>query len=166
MAVARRASARDAPMLFKTQAEWAAWLAVHGAASRGVWLRIAKRGSGRTSVSHPQALDVALSHGWIDGQKKGESEDTWLQRFTPRTRKSIWSKVNRENALRLIREGRMHTAGLAEVERAKRDGRWAAAYDSWSTATVPPDLQAALDANKRAKAFFATLGSRNRYAVL
>src|ERR1700730_8139548 len=156
----------DGPMHFASQAEWAAWLSAHGASSTGVWLRHAKQGAGQRSVSYAEALDVALCYGWIDGQKKSESEHYWLQRFTPRSARSIWSKINREKALKLIQEGRMEAAGLAEIERAKSDGRWKAAYDSSSTAAVPPDLQAALDANKRAKAFFANLDGRNRYAVL
>jgi uncharacterized protein YdeI (YjbR/CyaY-like superfamily) len=156
----------DAPMPFASQGEWAAWLAAHCASSTGVWLRLAKRGSDQRSVTYAEALDVALCYGWIDGQKKGDSEHHWLQRFTPRSAKSLWSKINREKALKLIQEGRMEPAGFEEIERAKSDGRWKAAYDSASTAAVPPDLQAALDANKRAKAFFANLDARNRYAVL
>jgi uncharacterized protein YdeI (YjbR/CyaY-like superfamily) len=166
MALASKTSVRDTPMRFESQADWAEWLAVHCATSSGVWLRLAKRGADQRSVSYTEALEVALCYGWIDGQKKGESEDHWLQRFTPRSAKSIWSKINRQKALKLIQEGRMETAGLEEVERAKSDGRWEAAYDSSSTAAVPPDLQAALDANKRAKSFFATLDAGNRYAVL
>jgi uncharacterized protein YdeI (YjbR/CyaY-like superfamily) len=160
------AIASDAPMLFESQAAWAAWLAAQCANSTGVWLRLAKQASGKRSVSYAEALDVALCYGWIDGQKKGDGEQHWLQRFTPRSAKSLWSKINREKALNLIQEGRMEAAGFAEIERAKSDGRWKAAYDSSSTAAVPSDLQAALDANKRAKAFFAKLDARNRYAVL
>lgn len=159
-------TSRDTPMRFESAAEWAEWLATHCASSTGVWLRLAKRGAGQLSVSYAEALEVALCYGWIDGQKKGDSEHYWLQRFTPRSAKSLWSKINREKALKLIQEGRMQTAGLKEIERAKSDGRWEAAYDSSSVATVPSDLQAALDANKRAKSFFATLDARNRYAVL
>lgn len=117
-------------------------------------------------MTYAEALDVALCNGWIDSQKKGYDDASWLQKFTPRGAKSIWSKVNREKALALIESGRMKPAGLAAVESAQRDGRWDAAYDSSSTATVPDDLQAALDGNSRAKAFFATLNSANRYAVL
>jgi len=166
MAIAGKNSVRDTPMRFESQAEWAEWLATHCATSTGVWLRLAKQGADQRSVSYAEALEVALCYGWIDGQKKGDSEHHWLQRFTPRAARSLWSKINREKASKLIQEGRMETAGLEEIERARSDGRWEAAYDSSSAATVPSDLQAALDANKRAKSFFATLDARNRYAVL
>lgn len=127
---------------------------------------MAKKDSGITSVNHAEALEVALCYGWIDGQRKAEDDKYFLQRFTPRTPRSTWSKINRDKALKLIEEGRMQPAGLAEVDRARADGRWDAAYDAQSVATVPPDLQAALDANPKAAAFFAKLDSRNRYAVL
>jgi uncharacterized protein YdeI (YjbR/CyaY-like superfamily) len=153
-------------MRFESQAEWADWLATHCGTSTGVWLRLAKQGADRRSVSYAEALEVALCYGWIDGQKKSDSEHYWLQRFTPRSARSLWSKINREKALKLIQEGRMETRGLQEIERAKSDGRWEAAYDSSSVATAPSDLLAALDANKRAKSFFATLDARNRYAIL
>jgi uncharacterized protein YdeI (YjbR/CyaY-like superfamily) len=166
MAIANKASVGDAPQRFASQAEWAEWLATYGARSTGVWLRLAKQGADQPSVSYAEALGVALCYGWIDGQKKTDSEQHWLQRFTPRSAKSLWSKINREKALKLIQEGRMEMAGLAEIERAKSDGRWEAAYDSSSSATVPSDLQAALDVNQRANAFFATLDARNRYAIL
>jgi uncharacterized protein YdeI (YjbR/CyaY-like superfamily) len=166
MAIPSKASARDVPMRFESAAEWADWLATHCAGSTGVWMQLAKKGADQRSVSYAEALDVALCYGWIDGQKKRDSEVHWLQRFTPRSAKSLWSKINREKALKLIQEGRMEMAGLGEIERAKADGRWEAAYDSSSVAAVPSDLQAALDANKRATAFFATLDARNRYAIL
>ncbi len=166
MAIVDKAREGDSPMFFALQADWAAWLAAHCAKSAGVWLRIAKKGAGRQSVSYAEALDAALCYGWIDGQKKGDGEHYWLQRFTPRSAQSIWSRINREKVLKLIQDGRMQPAGLAEVERAKRNGRWEAAYDSSSTATIPPDLQAALDANKRAREFFAAIDARNRYAIL
>jgi len=127
---------------------------------------MAKKASGIASIDHPEALELALCYGWIDGQRKGDGEQHFLQRFTPRTPRSTWSKINRDKALKLIEESRMQPAGLAEVERARADGRWDAAYDAQSIATVPPDLQAALDANSKAAAFFATLDSRNRYSVL
>ena len=152
--------------LFADQAAWAAWLAANHAESPGLWLQHAKKGSGLASVSYAEALDVALCYGWIDGQKKSYDDSSWLQKWTPRGAKSIWSKINREKALKLIEQGRMQPAGLAEVERAKQDGRWEAAYDSHSTATVPDDLQAALDNNAEASAFFATLNRTNRYAIL
>ncbi len=127
---------------------------------------MAKKDSGIASVTHAEALEVALCYGWIDGQLKAQDDKHFLRRFTPRTARSIWSKINRDKALQLIDEGRMQPAGLAEVERARADGRWEAAYDAQSTAVVAPDLQAALDANRKAKDFFAKLDSRNRYAVL
>ena len=152
--------------LFEDQDAWAAWLESNHADSPGLWLRHAKKASNLASVSYAEALDVALCYGWIDGQKKSYDESSWLQKWTPRGAKSIWSKINREKALKLIEQARIQPAGLAEVERAKQDGRWEAAYDSHSTATVPSDLQAALDGNAEASAFFATLNSTNRYAIL
>jgi len=154
------------PLLFEDQQTWFSWLRKNHATSSGVWLRIARKGANVRSVSYPQAVDAALCFGWIDGQKKSDDERYWLQRFTPRSEKSIWSKINREKAMRLIELGQMHAAGLREVERAKRDGRWDRAYDSQGGATIPADFQAVLDKIPRAKAFFATLDSRNRYAVL
>jgi len=151
---------------FKTQADWAVWLEGHYAASKGLWLRLAKKTSGVESVNYTEALDVALCYGWIDSQKKSYDDATWLQKFTPRSKKSIWSKVNRDRVVRLTESGRMHAAGLAEVAHAQHDGRWDAAYESQRKAAVPDDLQAALDKNKKAKVFFATLKGSNRYAVL
>ena len=156
----------DTPIECTSAAAWERWLKRHHAAAAGVWIRMAKKASGIASIDHPAALEVALCYGWIDGQRKGDGEQYFLQRFTPRTPRSTWSKINRDKALKLIDEGRMQPAGLAEVERARADGRWDAAYDAQSVATVPPDLQAALDANRKAAAFFAKLDSRNRYAVL
>ena len=118
------------------------------------------------SVSYQEALEVALCYGWIDGQKRPESEQAWLQRFLSRSSRSIWSKINREKARALIASGEMQAAGVEAIENAKKHGRWDAAYDSPSGATVPSDLQAALDANPRAAAFFKTLDRGNRYAVL
>lgn len=161
------ADPNPAPALsFEDFDAWHSWLAKHHAASSGVWLRIAKKGVSRKSVTYADAVEAALCFGWIDGQKKAESESHWLQRFTPRSAKSIWSRINRDKAARLIEQGKMKPAGLLEVERAKGDGRWDGAYDSQRGATVPADLRAALDGNPAAKAFFATLESRNRYAVL
>jgi uncharacterized protein YdeI (YjbR/CyaY-like superfamily) len=153
-------------ILFEDQAAWAAWLEQHHADSRGLWLRHAKKAADLTSVSYAEALDTALCYGWIDGQKKSYDDSSWLQKWTPRGAKSIWSKINREKALKLIESGAMQPAGQIQVERAKQDGRWDAAYDSHSRATVPDDFQAALDGNAEAKAFFATLNSTNRYAIL
>ena len=158
--------AHDMPVECADAASWARWLERHHGNAAGVWLRIAKKGSGVASIDHPQALEEALCHGWIDGQRKSDDATYFLQRFTPRTARSTWSKINREKVLKLIDEGRMQPAGLAEIDRAKADGRWDAAYEGVAAATVPPDLQAALDANKKAAKFFATLDSRNRFAVL
>jgi len=154
------------PLSFENKTAWAAWLAENHDVSSGVWLRLAKKSSGVPSVSYAEAVDGALCYGWIDGQKKSDGQRHWLQRFTPRGRKSIWSKINCQKALSLIACGEMEAAGVEEVERAKSDGRWKDAYDSARNATVPPDLQAALDLNVKAKAFFATLSGRNRYVVL
>jgi uncharacterized protein YdeI (YjbR/CyaY-like superfamily) len=153
-------------MPFKDQRAWSAWLEKHHAKLPGVWLKLAKKGSETKSVTYSEALEEALRYGWIDGQKQGHDESFWLQKFTPRGPKSIWSKINREKAETLIREGKMKPAGLKAIESARRDGRWEAAYDSQSGATVPDDLQAELDRRPKAKAFFATLNSANRYAVL
>ncbi|HWW04435.1 YdeI/OmpD-associated family protein [Collimonas sp.] len=152
--------------LFDQQKDWAAWLKKNHDKASGVWLRLAKKNSDRGSVSYQEALELALCYGWIDGQKKSDDEDYWLQKFTPRSARSIWSKINRDKALLLIETGRMAPPGLKEVERAQSDGRWDAAYDSASSSTVPADFQAALDASPRAQAFFATLNGSNRYAVL
>lgn len=153
-------------ILFEQQQDWATWLEQNHAASSGAWLRLAKKASDLQSVSYAEALEVALCYGWIDGQKNGYDEASWLQKFTPRGAKSIWSKINRDKALALIESGQMKPAGLAAVESAKQDGRWDAAYDSASTSSMPDDFQAELDNNPQAQAFFATLNSTNRYAIL
>lgn len=152
--------------LFKTAAAWERWLAGHHTNSPGLWLRIAKVSSDLRSVTYAEALDVALCYGWIDGLKKSFDADSWLQKFTPRGRRSLWSKINCGKVAELTEAGRMQPAGLAAVARAKENGQWDAAYDSARTATVPPDLQRALDRHPRAKAFFATLTGSNRYAIL
>lgn len=149
-----------------TQHDWARWLAEHHADSPGVWLQMAKKGASTTTVTYAEALEEALRYGWIDGQARRIDDEFYVQRFTPRTKRSIWSKVNRAKAEALIAAGRMEPTGLAAVEAARADGRWDAAYEPASRATVPPDLQAALDGNARAKRFFATLSSQNRYAIL
>jgi len=151
---------------FGSAAAWEAWLEEHHAASEGLWLKISKKDSGIESVSYAEALDVALCYGWIDGQKGRFDEKFWLQRFTPRRPRSKWSKVNREKVAGLIEAGRMKPAGLREVEKAKSDGRWEAAYEPQSRATVPDDLRRALDENREASAFFETLDGANRYAIL
>ena len=153
-------------LAFSSRAAWEEWLAKNESDPDGLWLQLAKKGSGIESVTYAEALEVALCHGWIDGQKRSFDDDYWLQRFTPRRARSKWSKVNRAKALELIERGEMKPAGLREVELAKADGRWDAAYDRQGAATVPDDLQAALDANDSAREFFATLDSANRYAVL
>jgi uncharacterized protein YdeI (YjbR/CyaY-like superfamily) len=153
-------------LVFRQKSAWAAWLDKNHGTSSGVWLRLAKKASGLRSVSYEEALAVALCYGWIDGQGKSDGEEHWLQKFTPRAKRSIWSKRNREKALALIESGEMQPPGLAEVEHAKKDGRWDAAYDSPSRITVPDDLQSALSKNGRAKSFFETLDRRNRYAIL
>jgi uncharacterized protein YdeI (YjbR/CyaY-like superfamily) len=164
---ASRPPETDLPILpFERQKDWAVWLDKNHATSSGVWLKLAKKASGIKSVTYDEALEVALCYGWIDGQKKSHDETSWLQKFTPRGPRSIWSKINTEKVHRLIENGRMKPAGLKAVESAKQDGRWDAAYASQSKAVVPDDLQAELDRNAKAKAFFATLDSRNRYAIL
>jgi uncharacterized protein YdeI (YjbR/CyaY-like superfamily) len=153
-------------LLFETPAAWAAWLAESHAAAPGLWLRLAKKTADLNSITYSEALEEALCYGWIDGQKKSYDDQSWLQKFTPRSPQSIWSKVNRQKAEQLIGSGRMKPAGLAAIERARQNGRWDAAYDSATTATVPADFQAELDKNPQAAAFFATLNGTNRYAIL
>jgi uncharacterized protein YdeI (YjbR/CyaY-like superfamily) len=153
-------------LLFADKAEWAAWLDLHHATERGVWVRIARTTSQLRSVAHADVLDVALCYGWIDGQGKSYDADSWLLKFTPRGKKSVWSKRNREHVERLIASDEMRPAGFAAIEAAKADGRWERAYDSQSTATVPEDFSAALDQHPKAKAFFETLKGANRYAIL
>jgi len=145
---------------------WEKWLDAHHAESRGIWVKIAKKGAALVSVSYEDALEVALCYGWIDGQKRAFDDQQWLQKFTPRSARSVWSKINRDKATALIRARRMQPAGAREVERAKKDGRWDSAYDAQSTATVPDDLQRALAKSRRARLFFEGLDSRNRYAIL
>ncbi len=153
-------------MTFESTDAWDTWLAAHHADSPGLWLKIAKKGAAGRTVSYSDALDVALCHGWIDGQKGRHDDEYWLQRFTPRKPGGNWSKINTDRAAALIASGRMRPAGLGEVERARADGRWEQAYESQSRMTVPEDLARALAANERARAFFATLDSANRYAIL
>lgn len=151
---------------FESAEAFEAWLVDHHASSAGVWLKLRRKGPGIVALDYAQALDVALCHGWIDGQKRTYDDQHWLQRFTPRKPNSKWSKVNRDKVVALIEQGRMRPAGLAEVERAKADGRWQAAYDGSRTASVPEDLAAALAANPAAAEFFATLDRQNRFAIL
>jgi uncharacterized protein YdeI (YjbR/CyaY-like superfamily) len=151
---------------FATPSAWESWLEKNHAKAPGVWLLLHKKGSGKKSVTYAETLDEALCHGWIDGQKYCYDEDSWLQRFTPRTAKSGWSKINIGHVARLTKEKRMRAAGIAAVEAAKADGRWAAAYDSQKTATVPEDFLQLLQKNKKAHAFFATLKKASVYAIL
>jgi uncharacterized protein YdeI (YjbR/CyaY-like superfamily) len=153
-------------LTFLNQNEWENWLTQNGDTSTGIWLRFAKKGTGQPTLTYAQAVESALCHGWIDGQKQAESDEYWLQRFTRRSPKSIWAKLNKDRAEALIAAGRMLPSGMREIEKAKADGRWEAAYTSPSNSVVPDDLQAALDANPKANAFFATLNGRNRYAIL
>ena len=154
------------PTLFKNARAFEAWLKKHHATSDGLWLKIAKRGAAEPSVTYAEAVEIALCWGWIDGQKQALDAQHFLQRFTPRRARSVWSKINVEKAAALIAAGRMQAPGHAQVEAAKADGRWAQAYDGARTSAVPEDLSAALEAEPRAKAFFATVNAANRYAVL
>jgi len=157
----------DLPIIpFSSPPEWEAWLSQNHDVAPGLWLKIAKKASGIPSITYAEALDGALCYGWIDGQKGSYDQEYYLQRFTPRRPKSNWSKHNREHVARLIEQGRMQPAGLRQVEAAKEDGRWQEAYDSQATIAVPDDLQQKLDQNPQAQAFFATLNSTNRYAIL
>jgi uncharacterized protein YdeI (YjbR/CyaY-like superfamily) len=153
-------------LVFASAEAWERWLDEQPADSAGLWLKLAKKGCPTPSIDYATALESALCFGWIDGQKRPYDESYWLQRFCPRAARSRWSKVSRDKATVLIEAGRMRPAGLREVELARQDGRWDAAYASQGTAEVPPDLQAALDADPRAAEFFGTLDRANRYAVL
>ena len=151
---------------FESKKKWADWLAKQHNKSAGVWLKLAKKGTGIPSVTYEEALDVALCYGWIDGQKGSFDDKYWLQKFTPRGAKSIWSKINTEKVERLIASGDMKPAGVKVVEAAKQDGRWDAAYSSQKNISVPDDFQTALNKNKKAKAFFESLTSGRRYSFL
>jgi uncharacterized protein YdeI (YjbR/CyaY-like superfamily) len=152
--------------LFKSAAAWESWLTRYDASAAGLWLKLGKGSSAKQTVSYQDALEAALCHGWIDGQKKTFSESHWLQKFTPRGARSIWSRQNREKAERLTRTGRMRPAGLRAIELAKANGRWDTAYDGQETARPPRELLAALKRSPAAQSFFASLDSRNRYAIL
>lgn len=157
----------ELPILpFESKKKFADWLAKNHDKSAGVWLKIAKKAAGISTVTYAEALDVALCYGWIDGQKGNFDEQYFLQKFTPRRPKSIWSKINVEKVEGLIASGEMKPAGLKAVEAAKLDGRWAAAYASQKNMAVPPDFQSALNKNKKAKAFFETLTGAKRYSFL
>ena len=166
MTPARKPAAELPILLFATPAELETWLAANYATSPGGWLRIAKKAAALRTVTYSEALDVALCYGWIDGQKRGYDTDSWLQKFTRRGPRSIWSKINRARVEVLIRDERMQPPGLAAVEAARGDGRWEAAYEGSATAEVPADLQTALDASPPAAARFAALNRTERYAIL
>ncbi len=157
----------DLPVIpFASRDAWAAWLEERHVSSDGLWLKFAKKASGLKTVTYAQAVEVALCYGWIDGQMRKFDEDYYLQRFTPRRARSRWSKINRQKATELIEKGEMKPAGLREVEQARADGRWDAAYDAQSTARVPEDLRRELEKSETAREFFETLNSANRYAIL
>ncbi len=154
-------------LIVRDRAAWRTWLGKHHGEPHGVWLVLAKKGTTKpTSLSYDQALEEALCHGWIDGQTSRRDEATYRQRFTPRRRRSAWSKRNTDRAERLLAEGRMHPAGIAEMQRAKEDGRWQAAYAGSAEIDVPPELAAALAADPKAQATFEALSRQNRYAIL
>jgi uncharacterized protein YdeI (YjbR/CyaY-like superfamily) len=151
---------------FASDAQWERWLEQNHLDAPGVWVQIAKKGSGLESVRYPEVLDTAICFGWIDGRRERLDDARFLQRFTPRRPGSRWSKINKQKVAALKQAGRMRPAGLAEVRRAKADGRWEAAYEGQRVASVPPDLQSELDARPLAAEFFAKLSSQNRYAIL
>src|SRR5207247_4618290 len=153
-------------LAFASAAEWEAWLEENHAAADGVWIKMAKKGSGVESVRYPEVLEIALCFGWIDGRREALDERWFLQRFTLRRPRSRWSRINRETAERLIAEGRMRPAGVAQVERAKEDGRWQAAYASQSRMTVPDDLRRELEARPHADDFFELCNIQKLYALL
>ncbi len=158
-------STPEQPLFFQTQKEWAAWLAKNHTKKEGIWLHFYKKASGVISLNYAQALDIALCYGWIDGQAKPFDEQSWIQRFTPRRAKSIWSKRNTEHADRLIKAKKMRAPGMREIEKAKTDGRWNAAYDSFTNATIPEDFLARVSKNKKAFAFYKTLNKTNLYPI-
>lgn len=156
----------DYPIIpLDSQEKWEQWLADNYASSDGVWLQLFKKGSGKKTITRAEALDEALCYGWIDGQSKSYNSESWLQKFTPRRARSVWSKVNIQNVGRLIEAGKMKPAGLQQIEAAKLDGRWERAYDSPSASTVPDDFLQELDKDRKAKAFFETLNKTNTYAI-
>jgi uncharacterized protein YdeI (YjbR/CyaY-like superfamily) len=156
----------DLPIIaFETPAEWKKWLAQNHTQTSGIWLRIFKKGSNAASVTHAEALDEALCYGWIDGQRNKYDDSSFLQKFTPRRRKSIWSKINTRHVERLTKAGKMKPSGHAEVEAAKADGRWQQAYDSHRSMTLPEDFLMELEKNPKAKSFFETLNKTNLYSI-
>lgn len=151
---------------FKTASAFEDWLNKHHKKADGLWLKIAKANTGISSVAFPEALDIALCYGWIDGMRRGLDEQFYVQKFTPRREKSVWSVINKNKVAQLIKDGRMREAGHAAIEEAKKNGRWDNAYHSPANAQLPEDFQKALDKNKKAKAFFAKLTSQNRFAII
>ncbi|HEY3746058.1 MAG TPA: YdeI/OmpD-associated family protein [Gemmatimonadaceae bacterium] len=151
---------------FESQKAWEKWLKENHRTSSGIWMRLAKKASGIPSISYAEAVESALCYGWIDGHKRSHSDTAWLQRFTPRRSRSMWSQINREKALALIESKRMQAAGLEEVERARQDGRWEAAYGSQRALVPNTEFQKALNKNPRAKKVFNTISAANRYAIL
>jgi uncharacterized protein YdeI (YjbR/CyaY-like superfamily) len=165
----KRAASKPDPTpirAFKTQQDFERWLEKNYQRPEGVWIRFARKSSGIKSITHPEALDTALCFGWIDALRRPESDTTYLQRFVPRRTKSLWSQINRAKALSLIDSGRMRPSGHAEIERAKQDGRWEAAYPSPANAKMSPEFERELDRHPEAKAFFETVSRVNRYAIL
>ena len=166
MKSAQKASTELPIVSFRKSKEWLTWLERNHASSSGAWLKIAKKGAAAQSVTYAEALEAALCYGWIDGQKKSYDEDAWLQKFTPRGPRSIWSKINREKVKELIKKGQMKAAGLEAVERAKKNGQWDSAYEGQRGIGLPPDFETELEERPAAKEFFAGLNSVNRYAIL
>src|SRR5712692_2439715 len=158
-------SAPGAVCGFRTRKEFAAWLEKNHETSPALWVRIGRKGSGIKSITYAEGVEVALCYGWIDAQKLPENQTTWLQRFMPRRPRSIWSRINREKALALIANGQMTQAGHVEIERAKKDGRWEAAYDSQGGASVPVDFEKEVERHPKAKEFFKSISAANRYAI-
>jgi len=166
MSPQKKTSKDDLPVIsFKTSEEWRDWLEQNYQSITGIWLKFYKKDTGVTSITYHEALDEALCYGWIDGQAKPFDNISWIQRFTPRRKRSIWSKRNIENITRLESAGRMKPSGIREVEAAKTDGRWDKAYDSPGNMAIPDDFLNALSEDKNAVAFFETLNKTNRYAI-
>ena len=159
-------SEKDKPIIaFVSQKEWEEWLSINHKSSDGLWIKLFKKNSGIQSINTIEALDEALCYGWIDGQRKKNDEKSFLQKYTPRRKRSLWSKINTENIARLTKLGRMKPSGLAEVERAKEDGRWEAAYDSPANMKPPKEFLERLEMNKKAKDFYSTLNKTNTFAI-
>lgn len=157
----------DQPIIaFESPHEWEAWLSKNHNISQGIWLRLFKKASQQKSITYAEALDGALCYGWIDGQKKSYDAESWIQKFTPRRKRSVWSKRNTEHISRLMKYGKMKPAGLQAVAAAKADGRWENAYDASSNATLPEDFLKELNKDKKAKAFYETLNRTNTYAII